>query len=434
MNHTAAIAMSGWIPTGLALFYFLPPRRAALWGFLLAWMFLPFAAYRIEGLPDYTKMLATCGVVLLGAALFDFRHLLSMRPRLADLPIVLFCVCPLVSSLVNRLGVHEGLSATFDSVITWGVPYAIGRLYFDSLEGLRSLARGVGTAALAYVPLCLFELVRGPELHHIVYGSYPPFLDQEERFGILRPMVFMNSGLMLAVWMAAGTVILAWLWRSRAISSRWQKWAAWSLPLMVATTVAVRSVNGWLLMTLGLGLLALHSYKASAAYLIVLTALVPLYVSLRAGGIWSGEQAIPIVESLIDASKGRSILFRLENENMLIENMQEHTVFGWGRQAAAVTGPQGGLLIRDSLWIIAFTQFGAAGLAGLIGTLLVPIVVFMRCVPASRWLEASAAPAAALAIVLLLYTLDDLANGMVNPIYMLAAGGLAGLTKCHPTK
>jgi hypothetical protein len=433
MNIAVALAMFGWIPVVLALFLFLPPRRAVLWGFLLGWIFLPFARYPIEGLPDYTKIFAICGITMLAAVLFDFRRFISLRPRLVDIPILIFCACPFVSSVINGLGVHEGLSATFDAVITWGVPYAIGRLYFDTLEDLRSLATGIATAVLAYLPLCLFELAKGPELHHLVYGYYQPFLDLEKRYGILRPMVFLDSGLMLAVWMAVGTVVWAWLWKSRAVSSRGQRWIGWLVPVVAVTTVALRSVNGWVLMTMGLGLLALHSYRASAAYLIVLTALIPIYVSLRATGLWSGEQAIPVVESIIDASKGRSILYRLRTEDVVVENMRNHAIFGWGRRTAAMQDHRGGFVVRDSLWIIAFSQFGAVGLASMIGTLLVPVVTFIRYIPASRWLEASAAPAAALAIVLLMYTLDDLANAMINPIYMLAAGGLAGLTACRQT-
>ncbi len=92
MNVPVAIAMFGWIPLVLALFVFLPARRAALAGVLTGWMFLPVAAYRIESLPDYTKISATCAVVLLAIAVFDFRRLVALRPRLVDLPMALFCL------------------------------------------------------------------------------------------------------------------------------------------------------------------------------------------------------------------------------------------------------------------------------------------------------------------------------------------------------
>jgi hypothetical protein len=38
------------------------------------------------------------------------------------------------------------------------------------------------------------------------------------------------------------------------------------------------------------------------------------------------------------------------------------------------------------------------------------------------------APAASLAVMLLLYMVDNLLNAMTNPMFMLVAGGIAGLT------
>ncbi|MDR3637128.1 MAG: tetratricopeptide repeat protein, partial [Isosphaeraceae bacterium] len=47
--------------------------------------------------------------------------------------------------------------------------------------------------------------------------------------------------------------------------------------------------------------------------------------------------------------------------------------------------------------------------------------------PARAWSAPSLAPATALAVLSGLYMLDNLSNAMFNPIYLLAAGGLAGL-------
>ena len=46
----------------------------------------------------------------------------------------------------------------------------------------------------------------------------------------------------------------------------------------------------------------------------------------------------------------------------------------------------------------------------------------------------SFAPAAALAVLLGLYMLDNLSNAMYNPIYVLAAGGLAGMASSRPNR
>ena len=423
MNYPVAIAMFGWIAVVVALFVFLAPRRAALVGFLAGWMFLPIAHYTIPGLPDYTKISATCGVVLICIALFDFRRLVGLRFRLADIPMLLLCLCPFASSISNGLGVHEGLSAVFDWGIIFGAPYVVGRLYFGELSSLLELAFGILAGGLVYVPLCLWELARGPRLHLQLYGYYPPWLDQETRFGILRPLVFMWSGLMVAQWMAVAAVVGLWLWKSRTLP----RWVTWLVPVLVLTTIALRSVNGWILLLLGATLLALHSCWRSAAPLIVIMLLILTYVTVRATGLWSGVQSVPVVEALIDKAKGRSIRYRLDNENIITNNVHQRPMLGFGRQMASVDNHKGRYAIRDSLWIIVFSQCGTIGLVGLMATLLAPVAVFIRNFPASRWQDAAVAPAAALAVVLVLYTTDNLANAMLNPVMLLAVGGLAGL-------
>ena len=427
MNGTVDIAMFGWPALVLVLFFVLPPRRAALIGFVAGWMFLPIAAYVVRGLPDYTKMSAVCGGVLLGIAIFDLRSLVHLRPRLIDVPIVLLCLCPFASSISNGLGVHEGVSAMVDWGIVWGVPYLVGRLYFDKLPHLRELAIGIFAGGLLYAPLCLWEVANGPQLHRLVYGYTQPFLDQELRFGILRPMVFMQGGLMVAPWIAASSVLGMWLWKSGSLPSRFRFWLAWLVAMLSITTIAVRSVNGWVFLAMGAGLLALILCWRSPAPLIVIMLSIAAYVSVRATGIWSGEEAPPVVEKLIDADKSRSILFRLDNENIISANVRERPVFGWGRQMESADDHRGGRAVPDSLWIGVFAQCGAVGLISIMAVLLLPVAVFITQYPSTRWLDAAVAPTAALAVVVTLYTLDDLANAMVNSVLMLASDGLAGL-------
>ncbi len=419
--------MFGWIPVVLGLFAWLPGRRAALIGMVAGWMFVPVASYVVQGLPDFTKMNAVCGALLLGMAIFDFRRLISLRPCLVDLPIVLFCLSAFASAMSNGLGVHEGLSALLARAMAWGVPYTAGRLYFAELPHLRELAIGIFLGGLVYVPLCWWEAVEGPGLHRLVYGYEQPFLDLELRFGILRPIVFMQGGLMVAVWMASATVIGLWLWKSASPADRFRPWLAWLVPLLAITTINIRSVNGWVLMTIGAGLLALHSYWRSAEPMLAIMLVITAYVGVRATGIWSGEQAVPLVGRVVDEAKGRSINFRFQNERLIINNVRERPILGLGRQSKTLDDHRGGHAYPDSLWIVIFAESGAVGLLSIMATLLAPAAVFIECVPASRWQEAAVAPAAALAVVMILCAIDDLANGSINPVYMLASGGLAGL-------
>src|SRR5262245_24353707 len=125
MEVIAQIVMLLWIPAVLLLFAVLPPRRAVIAAFVAGFLFLPMASYKLPMLPDYTKMSATCGAILVGALLFDSKRVLAFRPQLIDLPIAIFCISPLGSSLHNGLGVWDGVSSILTNTVAWGFPYLI---------------------------------------------------------------------------------------------------------------------------------------------------------------------------------------------------------------------------------------------------------------------------------------------------------------------
>src|SRR5690349_6575403 len=142
MGFLVPVTLFGWIPFVILLFALMPPRRAVIAAFLLAWLFLPMAGYSVPGLPDYTKMSATTFGVLMGAALFDTDRLLRWRPKWVDIPMFCWCCTPFVPSYLNGLGIYGGVSEIVRGFIIWGLPYIIGRVYFTDLEGLRELALG----------------------------------------------------------------------------------------------------------------------------------------------------------------------------------------------------------------------------------------------------------------------------------------------------
>src|SRR5207249_880690 len=172
MGFLVPLTLFGWIPFVLLLFLLLPPRRAVITAFLIAWLFLPMAGYKLSGLPDYTKMSATVMGVMMAAALFDTDRILAFRPKWIDIPVILFCTSPAISSYTNGLGAYDGASEIVRQTVTWGLPYLIGRIYFSDLEGIRELAIGLFVGGLIYVPLCLVEIRLSPQLHKWTYGFY----------------------------------------------------------------------------------------------------------------------------------------------------------------------------------------------------------------------------------------------------------------------
>lgn len=426
-SETAAILV--WLLLVTGLFVRTSPRRAVLAGLVGGWLFLPGIAVTIPGpLPDLTKSSLT-GFGLLGMVAFlDRTRLLSLRPRWFDLPMLVWCISPFATALVNGAGGYEGASAVMENTIVWGIPYLLGRLYLYDSSGWRDLAMAVFLGGLVYVPLCWFEIVAGPQLTTLIYGYTTKAVETAFRFGGWRPIVFMGGGLMVALWMAAASVSGFWLWRTGLLPRVGRVPTGPLVLLLCITTLALKSVNAWVLLVFGMGILWLSAHWRTTWLVWATLALILLYVGVRASGLWDG-QALTALTSRVLGAKTESIEFRLTNENQLAQRARLEPILGWGRWGRLFVPitPDNPVSAADSLWIIAFGQQGAIGLAAIFAFLLLPVIFLLRRVPVSYWSRPEFAPAASLAVILVMFTIDNLANSMPNPVYLLAAGGLLTL-------
>jgi hypothetical protein len=100
-NIFALIALFGAVPLTLFLFALMPARRAVVTGAIGAWIFLPTAGINLPGFPDYTKTTAATIGILLGTLIFETNRLLAFRFRWFDLPMLLWSLCPFVSSTMD---------------------------------------------------------------------------------------------------------------------------------------------------------------------------------------------------------------------------------------------------------------------------------------------------------------------------------------------
>ena len=429
MKPTVPLLLFGWPVVALLLFLVMRPRRAVLATILLSVMFLPIAGYKLAGLPAYTKMTATALAALLGVALFDTRRLLAFRPRWVDLPMAVWCVCPLFSSVTNDLGIHDGFTSVFYQTFTWGIPYLLGRIYLTDLLGMYETAVALFIGGLIYTPLCLVEIRLSPQLHTWVYGFHQHSFAQSFRFGGYRPTVFMDHGLMVGFWMSMATLAGFWLWYSGTMKTMFRVSLLWFLVPLAVTTLLCKSFGAVVLLLVGIGVLIASRHSANRAFILALALAPVLYMTLRIPGIWSGGDLTELVSS-VDRSRAASLQFRLDNEDKLLERAQMRPLFGWGGWGRArVRDPQGrDISVTDGLWIIALGNNGFVGLFALTGTVLVAFWGLWSRFPARVWKHRYVSPAVAMCVMVLLFLIDCLFNDMKNPAYTLAGGGLACLT------
>jgi hypothetical protein len=427
------LAMFGFIPAVFYLFVRFPAQRAVIISFVAAWLFLPQASYPIPSLPPYTKISAACYGILLGTLIYDTARLTSFKPGWLDVPMVIYCLCPIVSQVSNG---GSPISPTVNQIVTWGLPYFLGRLYVGSLDGLRQLAIGIFAGGLAYIPFTLVEGVRGPILHQMIYGVNA-FEDwgQARRMGGWRPVVFMQHGLMVGLWMMTAALIAVWLWQTGTL----KKFMGRNIKtLVIILTIAFflcRSTGAYSLFAMALIVLFSAKWFRTSLPLLLIIGYIVFYLYIAAAGQFSSKEAIDFITQIFGEERAGSLKFRFDMEEILGEKARQRFMFGWGDSGGNRVYNEYGqdISVTDSLWIIAFGINGAVGLVSLFSSLLLPVIVF--CVfkyPARTWSNPKVAPAAALGVALTMYVFDCVLNAMTNPIFALIAGGISGLVLKAP--
>jgi len=426
-NVLAQLALLGYPALVLVLFALMPLRKAIVTAMVGGWLFLPTVKMAVVGIPDYDKIVATNCAVGLGCLIWASRDLFALRPRWFDLPILLWCLAPSLSSLANGLGTYDAGSVGFRQVLVWLVPYCIGRAFFKDTNALRQLAVAFVIGGLVYIPFCLLEVRLSPQLNYWIYGFHQNQFWRNLRLDGYRPVVFMNNGLMVGMWMATATVITFWLWLSRE-----KRVLRLPYPLVFGTllivTVLCKALYAIMLMLLALSLLLVARYAKTLVPAIILLLAVPGYMALRGLQVVPAEVITQQAEPLFGSDRANSLGARLSQEDYMIRHAAERPVFGWGgyRRSWPVDSYTGEYQIRglDGLWTIIIGQNGLYGVGLLFATLLTPVAVVLFRKQAASWGSSDYAAYEVLSISLLIFTCDCLLNGMFNPLFLVIAGAI----------
>jgi tetratricopeptide (TPR) repeat protein len=429
MNPITYLVLFSWIPVIFVIFSKLPARRATIVALVTAWLYLPQAIFDLPAMPDFKRTTATSIGILLALMVFAPDRLRALRLRWFDLPMLIWCLSPSISSLANDLGPYDAASMLLDQLVTWGLPYLIGRACLGDSEGLRELSVGIVVGGLSYVPLALIEMRLSPQLHSWVYG-YNPRSDFEAtiRYGGFRPQIFMASGLEVGMYMVAASMVGYWLWSSGMLNRIRGVPFKGPLVLLVVTTILCKSTGALALMVAGIAVLWVAKRLGTRLPAVGLVLIAPLYCAVRSAGVWDGRVLVAISSDSAGADRAGSLEFRLDNEDKLINKAMERPVFGWAGWGRARVFDKDGkdLTVTDGLWIIALGNHGVVGLTALTLVFILPLTWFAIRYPPRKWNAPGLAPAAVLAVILALYMIDNLSNAMTNLIYITAAGALLG--------
>lgn len=435
MSPQAQLVMILWLPIVLYFFSKFPPRKAVSISFLGGLLFLPRkAGFELPLIPDYQGMVATCYGIFIGIIIFDNQIFRKFKLHWIDLPIILFSISPIFSSVTNDLGLYDGINSSLNQATQWAMPYFLGRLYFNNLFALRELAIDIVKAGLVYVPLTLYEIRMSPQLHTIVYGYFPHSFGQTMRLGGWRPQVFMQHGLMLAMFMMSATLIAIWLWQGKVIKKIWHIPIEVIVLILAITFILCKSTGTYGYIVIALVILFIAKWAKNSLPLILLTISICFYLIIATSGNFPSENITSFVQNIAGEERAGSLQFRFDNELILSDRARESLIFGWGgwgRNRVYEENWAGEIVditVTDSLWIIVFGTNGLFGLINLILLLVLPVWCFIWfCYPVKTWFYPEIASGAVLAVILTLFIVDCLVNAMFNPIFPLISGSLLGL-------
>ena len=338
--------------------------------------------------------------------------------------ILVWCLCPIASSLSNDLGLYDGLSASLINFVRWGLPYLVGRLYFGDQEGLRSWTVGIVIGGLLYVLPCLYEIKMSPVLQAQVYGTGGW---EGTRMGGYRPRVFFSTGLELGMWMTAVSLTAIWLWKSGSL----MRLGSYSmggliLPILLVTTVMCRSTGALLLMISGFCVLWLCTRFNSKFLMWALLLVTPLYYAVRIPNYWTGEEFADLIRTYLSEERAHRFnigwRMRICSPRRPWNGPSGVGEVGDGNRVYDESGRD--VSITDGMWVIHLGVHGLVGLISWTTVLLLPSYLFLFRYPVRSWATPEVAPLAVLATLLGIYIIDCLMNGFVNLIYGVTTGGL----------
>lgn len=456
-NTLAYIVVFAYPLIVLLLFRKLPLPRALVWSILGGYLFLP---ERVEldlpALPSLDKStipaLSAALMVWIyrdrptGAREGDRRaegqsthqrtsqpaHVRRQGGRLMLLLLMIVTVAPFATFYFNRepvvwgptvlppMRLYDSFSMVLSTFMAF-IPFLLARRQLATPEAHREILKALVWAGLACSLLILVEVRLSPQLNRWIYGFFPHSFAQHIRGGGFRPILFLEHGLRVGVFISMTVLAALALYRLKEAQnpSRWFLAATWLL-----ITLFLSKTFGALAITLLLSPIVLF-LRARVSMIIAasLAGIVLLYPMARGSGIVPLNSITSAAQS-ISTDRAGSLVYRLENEEALLDRASRKPMFGWGLWYRNGIYDNKGrrTSVTDGTWIITIGVRGWVGYLGFFGLLCLPLILLAL---RARSLALDGATVGIM-IVLTANLIDLVPNSGLVPITWLIAGALAG--------
>ena len=434
-NTLAYMMLLVWPLVSAILFRRLSVSQAVTWTILGGYLILPpVVSFVLPVLPDLDKI--SIPNVCAGLGFLGMRKQTFGAPKstLIRIALAFFVLTPIGTVLTNsdfvRFAVGGLPSVSLleipSSILTnlvIALPALIGYQVFREERSIRELLVALVWAGLVYSIPMLIEVRLSPQLNVWIYGFFQHAFDQMMRYGGFRPIVFLPHGLWVAFF--AFMTVLSAVTLLRNEPNRRQRNFCVSVYLIVVLFLC-KSANAITYVVLFVPLVLFLSSKMQVRLAAVVAPIVLLYPVLRGAG-WVPTGAIADFAASIDADRAGSLIYRLVNEDMLLNHATERPWFGWGgwgRNLVHDTATGRLLSVVDGQWVITIGMYGWFGYLGEFGLLTLPLLLLaLRTGPKNGQISHYAA---GLALILTANLIDLIPNATLIPFTWLMAGALLG--------
>jgi hypothetical protein len=388
-------------------------------------------------MPTFDKVAIANLSALIGCVLCARRRpIFFSRFGLAEILLLGIIASPFITSMLNGdtirigetvlpgVGAYDGGSAVRDTFI-FILPFFIGRQCLRSVEDNVQIFRVLTVAGLAYSLPMLFEMRMSPQLATWVYGFFPESMVTEFRQGGFRPVVFLQNGLLVAVFAMTATVAAAALWRINARIGRWPPGAITAYLGFILVLCKTLSSLAYGVVAAPLARWGSPRLQLRVACLLVTIALG--YPMLRIANLVPTTSILEVAR-VVSVGRAESLDTRFTNEDDLLQRAWERPWFGWGRYGRnrVFHGWLGAdSSITDGYWIIVLGEFGMIGFLATFGAFALSV---FRAAMALRYTQdkRDAVCLGALSLIVAFNVIDLLPNASVTPILWLMTGALLG--------
>lgn len=434
--------MFAWPLVCVVLFFLLPLEAAAIWSLLGGYLLLPSGlVVDAHVLPPLDKFSVPALTTFLLCWMKGARSPPSSPSWLVYLFASAYVLSPIFTSFDNSYELHigdrsipgfyplDGLKMSGHNLVDL-MPFFVGSRFLSSDRGRALLLKAIPSAALIYSLPMLFEIRMSPQLQRLFYGNLNTGFITLARAGGFRPVVFLDTGLEVALFTS-----MAFIAALISVRTRWRL-------LHLSAGAAATYLGALLLLCKTLGAII---YGAAAGPLVLFTnprtwirvslvvvLIICAYPALRTYDIIPVHRVVAAADT-VSAERAGSLAYRVRNEDKLLAKADQKAFFGWGTWGRnRIYGQETGTdeSITDGGWIIRFGMFGWFGYLSLFG--LFATAVFRASLSLRGPVTTSTILLGGLTLLLAVNLTDLIPNANLLPFTYLLAGSIAGRTRTTP--